>query len=165
MPSEKKRVIAFIDGFNFYHSIEQDSTLKQYKWSDLKKLIGTYLGSHEQLTDVYYFSALCNWDNGKRDRHKKYIKALKSTGVKIVLGKFKKKSTRCKICKKRYYTREEKRTDVNIAIHLLQLAYEDSYDTAILMSGDTDLIPSITAMKNRFPEKKVGMLFPIKEGC
>ena len=52
-------------------------------------------------------------------------------------------------------------TDVNIAIHLLKLALQDRYDTAIILSGDSDLIPSIQATKQLFPSKRIGMLFPI----
>lgn len=39
------------------------------------------------------------------------------------------------------YYREEKGTDVNIATHLLTKAFHNSYDTAIIVSGDTDYIP------------------------
>jgi uncharacterized LabA/DUF88 family protein len=50
---------------------------------------------------------------------------------------------------------------VNIAIHLFRLAIEDRYDTALIISGDSDLIPSIKAVKATFPSKKIGVLIPI----
>jgi uncharacterized LabA/DUF88 family protein len=37
--------------------------------------------------------------------------------------------------------------DVKIAVDLLTSAYEDSYDTAILLSSDTDLIPAIQKVR------------------
>lgn len=37
----------------------------------------------------------------------------------------------------------EKGVDVQLAVDLLVGAYEKSYDTAILISSDTDLIPAI----------------------
>lgn len=37
----------------------------------------------------------------------------------------------------------EKGVDVHIAADLLRGAYKDTYDTAILVSSDTDLIPAI----------------------
>jgi uncharacterized LabA/DUF88 family protein len=37
----------------------------------------------------------------------------------------------------------EKGVDVKMAVDLLIGAYEDTYDTAILISSDTDLIPAI----------------------
>lgn len=39
-----------------------------------------------------------------------------------------------------YYV-EEKGTDVNLASHLITKGFLNSYDTAIIMSGDTDYIP------------------------
>lgn len=64
-------------------------------------------------------------------------------------------------CKRRYSTFEEKQTDVNIAIQLLQLAIQDRYDRAVLVSGDTDLIPGIEAVRFNFPNKQIGVMIPI----
>lgn len=47
----------------------------------------------------------------------------------------------------------EKGVDVRMAVDLLVGAYEDHYDTAILVSSDTDLIPAI--IKVRTMGKKV----------
>ena len=41
----------------------------------------------------------------------------------------------------------EKGVDVKIAVDLLVGAYENLYDTAILISSDTDLIPAIQKVK------------------
>jgi len=50
---------------------------------------------------------------------------------------------------------------VNVALSLFELAIEDHYDTAIIISGDSDLIPSIQAVKTTFPAKQVGVVIPI----
>ena len=47
----------------------------------------------------------------------------------------------------------EKGVDVQIAVDLLIGAYEDLYDTAILVSSDTDLIPALA--KAREMKKKI----------
>ncbi len=39
-----------------------------------------------------------------------------------------------------YYI-EEKGTDVNLATHVLTKGFHNAFDTAIIMSGDTDYIP------------------------
>lgn len=56
---------------------------------------------------------------------------------------------------------EEKQTDVNIAIKLFQTAIADLYDTALIVSGDSDLIPAIEAVKQTFPDKRVTVVIPI----
>ena len=51
-------------------------------------------------------------------------------------------------------------TDVNIATHMLADAFTDTYDTAILISGDSDLVPPIKAVHQYFPDKAVSVFFP-----
>ena len=41
-------------------------------------------------------------------------------------------------------------TDVNIAVELLHDAHTDLFDTAILVSGDSDLTSAITALRERY---------------
>src|SRR5262249_28267056 len=48
----------------------------------------------------------------------------------------------------------------SIAISLVEDAVEDRYDTAILMSGDSDLIPAIKATKRLAAPKRVIVAFP-----
>lgn len=66
---------------------------------------------------------------------------------------------RCRaVCKQTYWTHEEKQTDVNIAIKLLELAVKDEYDTAVLVTGDSDMVPGIKAVKRLYPDKQVHVL-------
>ena len=46
---------------------------------------------------------------------------------------------------------EEKRTDVSIAIHMLDDAYRGLCECQVLVSGD-DLVPAIQMVRQRFPE-------------
>jgi uncharacterized LabA/DUF88 family protein len=50
---------------------------------------------------------------------------------------------------------------VNIAIQLFKLSIQEKYDKAIIISGDSDLIPAIEAVKSTFPHKQIGMIIPI----
>jgi uncharacterized LabA/DUF88 family protein len=50
---------------------------------------------------------------------------------------------------------------VNIALKMLDLAYQDTYDKAILISGDTDLIPAIKMIRWRWPQKQIIAVLPI----
>jgi len=42
---------------------------------------------------------------------------------------------------------KEKGVDVKLAVDILDMAYQDKYDTAIMVSSDTDLIPGIIRAK------------------
>jgi len=53
-------------------------------------------------------------------------------------------------------------TDVNIATQMLVDAYQDKYDMAMLVSGDSDLVPPIRAVHENFKNKRVFVAFPPK---
>ena len=50
---------------------------------------------------------------------------------------------------------------MNIAVRLFQLAVESKFDKAIIVSGDTDLIPVVKAVQTLFPSKPIGVVIPI----
>ena len=60
-----------------------------------------------------------------------------------------------------FWTREEKRTDVNIALQAVGDASEDMYDRAVLVSADSDLLPVIATVHRIAPDKEVGVMIPI----
>ena len=93
-------------------------------------------------------------------RHKHYVKALQLTGVTPIFGEFKNKDKFSYNCKTRYKSHEEKETDVNIAVQLFQTAINDRYDTAIIVSGGSDLVPDIRGVKNTFPDKIIKVVIP-----
>ncbi len=47
----------------------------------------------------------------------------------------------------------EKKVDIKIAIDIISLAYENAYDTAVLVSGDGDFVPIVKKLKEL--DKKV----------
>ncbi|HEY1731589.1 MAG TPA: NYN domain-containing protein [Terriglobales bacterium] len=154
------KVYAFIDGFNFYHAIN-DRPYKRFKWMSLTKLVKCYVMGTDTLEGVEYFTTLATWDAGKVARHSQFIRANEEQGVVVTYGEFKRKDRYCTLCNRRFISREEKQTDVNIALRLLELAVQDRYDKAIIVSGDTDLIPAIKAVHRTFPQKKMGVVIPI----
>ena len=154
------KIAFFVDGFNLYHALENRS-YRKYKWLDISKLCQAFLRKQDQVAGIYYFTALTIWDQNKVARDKNYIKALESKGIQIIYGEFKRKDRICRLCHKTYQTFEEKQTDVNIAIHLFRYALENRFDRAIIISGDSDLVPSISAVRAIFPNKLIGIILPI----
>lgn len=155
-----KRTIALVDGFNIYHSLDENPNFRKYKWLDLRKLVECFIAENEQLKEVFYFSAYAFWEPNKVTRHKTYVKALMTTNVVPILSEFKQKDRRCKECGKIYKSYEEKQTDVQIAINLFKASIDDMYEKAIIISGDSDLIPALLAVKAKFPLKMIHLLFP-----
>ncbi len=153
----------FVDGFNLYHSLDGRPEYHKYKWLDISGLAAGFLTKSHSIREIWYFTALATWhpDKGKVPRHNKLITVYRDMGVKIVEGVFRETTRTCKLCKRPYVSHEEKRTDVNIAVAILDLAYRDTYDTACLISGDSDLIPAIRKVRDNFPAKSFKLLIPI----
>ncbi len=156
----QQRVICFIDGFNLYHAINR-LKLPHLKWLNLWSLSSVFIRPKSQkLVDVIYFSAYADWLPQSKKRHHQYVKALVSSKVSTVLGKFKQKDRKCPKCKHMWCGHEEKETDVNIALAMLDLAYKDKFDHAFLISNDSDLAPAIHMVRKNFPQKLITTIVP-----
>jgi uncharacterized LabA/DUF88 family protein len=158
-----KRVSCFIDGFNLYHAIhELKPRQHNLKWVDLHGLVSAFVvPSKESLTHVFYFSAYATWIPDAYTRHRQYVKALEMNGVTPIMGQFKKKKLKCgATCGQSWVTREEKESDVNIAIQLLHHAHIDTYEKAFVLTADSDLCPAIDLVLDSFPEKEISIVTP-----
>lgn len=157
---KQERVICFIDGFNLYHAL--DALKKPHlKWLDLRKLFTLLAKPRSQIiTQILFFSAYPTWKPASYHRHRIYTDALKASGVTPVMGHFKKKHKQCHHCGVQWESHEEKETDVNIALALLDMAYKDLYDHAFILSRDSDLAPAIHKVKQNFPEKLISVFAP-----
>ncbi len=110
---------------------------------------------------MFYFSAYAEHVAESTQRCKKaYIRALELTGVVPILGHFKKKNRKCPSCDHKWVGHEEKETNVNIALFLLDLAYQDAFDRALVISNDSDLAPAIKMVRRHFPEKRITTVAP-----
>jgi uncharacterized LabA/DUF88 family protein len=113
---------------------------------------------------VHYFSALATHKPSGVGRHQTYLRALKYTGVQYDLGSFKAKKKRMSsnrldqnhnptaTAKFNWVSFEEKETDVNIAIQMVQVAMDDLADVFYVISADTDLAPAIKMIQARYPK-------------
>jgi uncharacterized LabA/DUF88 family protein len=158
----QQRVICFIDGFNLYHAIHKLKS-PHLKWVNLWSLASVFIRPKSQyLIDVLYFSAYANWRPDSKKRHQEYVKALTSNGISPIMGNFKAKDRKCPTCAHRWESHEEKETDVNIALHMLNLAHQNKYDHAFLISNDSDLVPAIKMVRGNFPQKSITTIVPPK---
>jgi len=164
----KKKILVLIDGFNYYHKL----TLYQkrhkicVKWLDymslLKSAIKSHIGSTDFELEVIFFTAIAKHRSiDSQTRHRTYIKALKFSGINVVLGEFKEKYIYpCKDCQQKrpdekILKHEEKHTDVNVAITLLEKAMTNQFDRAYLLSEDNDYVPVVKRVKELYPQKEI----------
>ena len=164
----KNKILALIDGYNYYHklAIYQRNQNLCVKWLDYKSLLKAAIKSHLKTEnfdiEVIFFSAIATHRSPESQaRHRTYIKALKASGVKVILGEFKEKYIYpCKDCRQKrpdekILKHEEKHTDVNVAITLLEKAMTNSFDRAYLLSEDNDYVPVVKRVKELYPQKRI----------
>ena len=158
-----QRVSLYVDGFNLYYGLRSKGW-RRYYWLDVRRLAENLLLPGQQLTTVRYFTAPVlpqPGDPGQRERHQTYLDALATLpDLYIHYGYFLIKKYICPMCSAQYDTYEEKMTDVNIATELLGDANDDAFDTAIIISGDSDLSGTVTTIRRRYPGKRVIVAFP-----
>lgn len=164
MTAPKKRTSIYIDGFNLYRGAIEGTS---HKWLNIQKFF-EMLRPADDIVAINYFTAIMAGQQGVRQEI--YLRALATLPkLRIVLGKYKTKRALCNV---RHCTHsgdrmivkwEEKRTDVNIAIRILDDAYQDVSDNIVLVSGDSDLVPALHAVKLRFPHKRLIVYVPARD--
>lgn len=158
------RVIAYVDGFNLYHGL-REAKWRKYYWLNLQQLAKRLLLPGQNLVGVKYFTTRIrpsSRDPEKNKRQSLFLEALQTLGnFHIYYGHFVDKPAFCPKCGKWHTMRNEKMSDVNLAVELIKDAYEDRFDTAIVISADSDLSNAITAVRS-LKGKQVVVWFPPK---
>ncbi len=157
------RVAAYIDGFNLYFGLKAKYGRK-YLWLNLQALSASLLRPDQALEKVTYFTARVRGDSAGEQRQFHYLEALARHCplVKVIAGRFQEKICWCRNCKSSWTSYEEKETDVNLAVALVEDAVQDRYDTALVISADSDLCPGFRSVKRLAPEKQIIAAFPPK---
>ena len=157
---KKEKVIVYIDGFNLYFGLKEKKWKKFY-WLNLKKLAKSLVKKEQILVYTKYFTSRIKHPPDKVKRQGTFIEALEVlSNFKIFYGQYQSHKKECSKCENITEISNEKMTDVNIAVEMLKDAYQNKFDTAILISADSDLSSPIITINELFPEKKVIIAFP-----
>jgi uncharacterized LabA/DUF88 family protein len=164
------RVIAFVDGFNLYHAIRRlgDNRLK---WCDICALMRFFLRPDDDLAAVRFYTACpSHLDEKIQVRYRAYTAAIAACGATVIDAHFKRKDRTLNLSAAlppplrqlqiRCRAHEEKETDVNIALDILDSAYRGEFEKCFLVSGDSDLLPAIKMLLARFKDKRAVVLLP-----
>jgi uncharacterized LabA/DUF88 family protein len=132
-----ERVAVFIDGSNLYHALRANFNRYDLKFADfVRKLCGP-----RRLYRAYYYNVLQDQSqrvDAYRDQQD-FFNALRETPyLEVRLGGTKLSQG----------VTVEKGIDVMLVTDLLQFAWDDRYDVALLVSGDADFAYALQAVKN-----------------
>ncbi|REF29928.1 NYN domain-containing protein [Calidifontibacter indicus] len=157
------RLIVYVDGFNLYHGLH-DAARCRWLWLDLVELAAS-LRPRSTVEVVRYYTAPVLDQPGAQRRQQTYLDALSAQHgprIEVVQGRYQSKTKSCRKCGSRWIEREEKETDVNIAVGLVSDAALDRMDDALVISADSDLGPAIRTARELQPALFVAAAFPPK---
>ncbi len=164
------RTYIYIDGFNFYYRAVKGTP---YKWINFKSLFEKLLSEQNEINKIKYFTALVSgkYNPQKPIKQKTFIRALELTipEIEVFYGHFLTHEVFTPLAKPEINRKsvkiiktEEKGSDVNIAVQLLNDAWLNSFDCAVVVSNDSDLAEAMKLVKKHHPEKKLGLFMPGK---
>lgn len=165
MEEKKERVAIFIDGSNFYHGLKIYIGNTKINFTKFAQL----LCGDRELIRTYYYNVPVNqrhFPETYQDQQR-FFDSLKTLSYFVLrLGRLEKRKVRVnkeeliktfgeKTAKQIidklgevYVTYVEKGIDIHLAADMLRLAYNDAYDTAILVTGDGDFVAAVEGVKD-----------------
>ncbi|KKP79532.1 MAG: hypothetical protein A2271_01530 [Candidatus Moranbacteria bacterium RIFOXYA12_FULL_35_19] len=141
---KQKRIAIYIDGSNFYYKLRdlEVPNTTYFNYSGLSRWLAR---DRVIISKRYYIGVVRAKENDEKGQKLRKNQQRLFNHLCSPLQGF--------IVKQGYLMKNdgvyhEKGVDVKMAVDLLVGAYEDLYDTAILLSSDTDLIPAIQKIKH-----------------
>ncbi|MEU0277048.1 NYN domain-containing protein [Streptomyces sp. NPDC006195] len=155
------RTAVLVDGFNLYHGMKEQRG-RRHLWLDHVAL-ASRLRRRDQIVDVRYFTAPVLDDAAAAGRQQTYLEALKAHNpgvLTVVEGRYQRKRMKCHACGTYWISYEEKETDVNIAVALMEIAALPTVDTVLVVSADSDLCPAVRSARRVNPQLTIVPAFP-----
>lgn len=141
---KKERIYIYIDGGNFYRRIFHDYKLHFLSFR-LSNFCDDLVGKNrEKVGTRYYIGQIKQYEGNSKsielyDSQQRLLQKLKDERIYTVLGRIQKYGNVYK----------EKGVDVRIGLDLLEGAYENRYDTALVISSDGDLAPAFELVRRK----------------
>lgn len=140
MPTE--RIAILVDGSNLYHYLRELKLTGLIEF-DYKAFSQFLAHGRAVVSSTYYIGKVRSQGDTKGEELRRWqqrlVARLHSMGWKVEYGHMMQHDG--------IFT--EKGVDVHIAVDLLTGAYEDHFDTAVLVSSDTDLIPAVHGVRRK----------------
>ncbi len=145
---KKERVAVYIDGSNTYNKLKGLGIPEKSTRFDLSAFIKHLAGERNVVAKRYYVGIVRDVDKSEKAEkmvksQQRFLNALKTEDFTIKPGRIMYDNGRIR----------EKGVDVKLSVDLVIGAVDNVYDTAIVISSDTDLIPAIQYA--RYNKKKI----------
>ncbi|MDE0058934.1 MAG: NYN domain-containing protein [Defluviicoccus sp.] len=162
------RTFVYVDGFNLYYGALKETP---WKWLDLPALFARVLQPHHDILKVKYYTARVSGtpaDRSKPQRQDVYLRALRHfrPEIEVYFGHFLSHAVTAPLAQPvgnlrtaRVIRTEEKGSDVNLAVHLLNDGWLNAYDCAVVVSNDSDIAEAMRLVREQ-QGKRIGLVTP-----
>lgn len=163
------KTFVYVDAFNLYYGALKNTP---YKWINIQRMCELMLPKN-RIARIYVFTARVTarpHDSDQPLRQDVFFRALRTLpNLEIIEGHFLSHSVWMPLANPapgghnmvKVIKTEEKGSDVNLAATLLRDAYENAFEVAVIISGDSDLLAPVKIVTERL-KKPVGILNPQK---
>ena len=141
-----KKIAIFIYGNNFYFGLKKiypnENNLVNFNF----ERFCSFLTNKNELVSIFYYNAPLDRTKNleKYQNQQKFFEKIKKIPkFNLILCKLLKR--RIKGTNKYFYVLKE--DDIHMAVDLVKGAFKNTYDEAILVSGDGDFVPAVLAAK------------------
>ena len=161
---QKKKTYVYFDGHNFFRHYLKGKPMG-CKWLDLQAFMENLMGDEYNIQKIYYFTADVLPFPDAPDRYgnqQAYIRALETLDtVHIKRGKFQNRKTYLPILgqspqRAQVRSIREKQTDTKLVTKIFEDAWEEKFDSAVIVSNDSDFVACVIALR-RLSDKEIGV--------
>lgn len=157
------KVRAYVDGFNLFYGALKGTP---YRWLNVDAMCRSML-PQDEVVGIRYCTARVSarpGDPSKPQRQEVFLRALRTIpGLTIHFGQFRTRSVRLRLTGQNQSVwvdrTEEKGSDVNLASYLLWDGFNGMYETAVLITNDSDLETPVRLVRQEL-KLHVGILNP-----
>lgn len=146
-----ERVMVFVDGSNLYHGLKAVTGRAAI---DFGRFAANLCGPKRRLIHTHYYNVPVHQadDPGVYAGQQRFLNRLRTVPhLSVHLGRLvaRDRDETCPKCGTTYTVgyRTEKGVDVQIAAHMLVHAFDNQYDTAVLVSQDGDFAPVVAEIR------------------
>jgi len=140
MTGPRGRTICFIDNSYIFRGSYK------HQWRvDFRKLVEA-LAKDGAIWQTYFFASEEDPPNSDQTNLYKYLRL--ALHFEVNLYPLRKRQMRCNACGNEWSSYSEKAAAIGMATTLVSLAYNNAFDSAILVTGDSDFLDPIRTVKN-----------------
>lgn len=139
------RIALFFDGNNFYRSMRSQYMDWEIDYELLAKWVVHQVDAQKgQFVGAYYYTGY-----SEKSGLERFLGGLElKRGFFVKREPIVERESQCPHCTSTFYYQVEKRVDTRLVAEMVRMAAQNTFDQAVVFSGDEDLVPALEAVNS-----------------